>query len=424
MSATITPDTSLMAVEQRPVFRSLDVYLALAGAVVLLVAAVVGASRSQNTEKTDFSVTYIGAYILHTGNAAHLYDLDEQVRLRKTLYTRAEPLIFEHPPFEALLLSPLAALPYRSAYLAWGLMNVVVLLVLPYLLRPYAPVPQDTLGYLALFFLFAPLGVALYQGQSSLFLLLLYSLCFICMKRGDDVMAGVFLGLGLFKFQFVLPFALIFLLRRKGRFLAGFSASAAALGGLSLTAVGYRGILSYVQLLMKIATHPENATYGSAKGMATVQGFVHAVLRHTVPGRVQTAIVGAASLALVAGVAHLWNRAAGKDPAAAFDLYFSAAVVVSLMTGFHMFAHDLSPLLLALLLVTAHFPAPGRMPLRVALGTTLGIFWAPPVHFLLLAGHCAYLLFPVLLIFTVATLKLAGNSLNGTRIANQGLVTA
>src|SRR5205085_1828607 len=149
----------------------------------------------QNVEKTDFSVTYIGAYILHHGNAPLLYDLGEQVRLRKTLYTRAEPLIFEHPPFEALILSPLAALPYRTAYLVWGLFNVAILLVLPYLIRPFAPFPKDMLGYLALWFLFAPLGVALYQGQSSIFLLLLYTLTFIGLKQGNDFRAGLLLGL-------------------------------------------------------------------------------------------------------------------------------------------------------------------------------------------------------------------------------------
>ena len=48
-----------------------------------------------------------------------------------------EPLIYEHPPFEALLMAPLGALPYKTAYLIWGLVNVVIWLTLPWLLpRP------------------------------------------------------------------------------------------------------------------------------------------------------------------------------------------------------------------------------------------------------------------------------------------------
>ena len=60
--------------------------------------------------------------------------------------------------------------------------------------------PVDTLGYLLLWLLFAPLGVTLYQGQSSLFLFLLYALAFISLKRGEELRAGLYLGVGLFKF--------------------------------------------------------------------------------------------------------------------------------------------------------------------------------------------------------------------------------
>src|SRR5437667_735550 len=143
------------------------VFLAVA---VLVFSAVFWTAIGRNVEKVDSSVTYLGARMVHQGQGAKLYYLAEQVKLRSTLYQHPNPLIYEHPPFEALLLSPLAKLPYRTAYLVWGLLNALLWLVLPYLLRPYAPIPRDTLGYFALWFLFAPLGVALYQGQPSLLL--------------------------------------------------------------------------------------------------------------------------------------------------------------------------------------------------------------------------------------------------------------
>ena len=173
------------------------------------------ADRPPTMEKTDFSVTYIGSRMVYLGQGSRLYDLAEQRKLKQSLLKDAEPLIYEHPPFEALLLAPLGALPYKTAYLLWGLINVAVWLSLARVLRPYAPAPRDELAYLALWLLFAPLGVALFQGQSSIFLLLVYALTFIALKRGDDLRAGAILGLGLFKFQFILPFALIFLLRRQ-----------------------------------------------------------------------------------------------------------------------------------------------------------------------------------------------------------------
>jgi TctA family transporter len=86
---------------------------------------------------------------------------------------------------------------------------------------------------------------------------------------------------------------------------------------------------------------------------------------------------------------------------------FAAAVVVSLALGMHMFTHDLSPLLLAMFLVVAHFPMVERPALRVALGATLALFWISPLYFALLAWHCVYLLFPALMLFAFSAMRLA-----------------
>jgi len=384
-----------------------DGILAYLGLAVLLVSAVFWADHPPGMEKTDFSVTYIGSRMVYLGQGAQLYDLAAQRRLKGALLKDAEPLIYEHPPFEALLLAPLGALPYKTAYLLWGLINVAIWLSLPRLLRPYATAPRDELGYLALWLLFAPLGVTLFQGQSSLVLLLVYVLTFIALKQGRDFRAGAILGLGLFKFQFILPFALIFLLRRQWRVMKGFLASAAGLGVLSVIAVGWRGIWSYVNLLRNVAGHPDNITYGSAGDMATLQGFVHAVLGRLLNPAVISLLVATSSLALVAWAAWRWRGVDDRERGRNFDLMFAASIVVALVTGFHMFTHDLSPLLLALLLVAAHFPANDRPALRLALATTLTVFWIPPLYFALVAWHCSYLWFPILMVFMVGVFKLS-----------------
>src|SRR5262249_32648871 len=151
------------------------------------------------------------------------------------------PLFFEHPPFEALLLSPLAALPFRTAYMLWGFFNVTLFLLLIFYMRQHLPFPREDLGYIALWLLFAPAGVALFQGQSSLILLAAYCCVLVTLRRGKQLAAGAALGMGLFKFQFVLPFLLIFVLRKKWRFVAGFCTTAFILGLLSVAATGPKG---------------------------------------------------------------------------------------------------------------------------------------------------------------------------------------
>src|SRR5579862_8045478 len=90
--------------------------LGLLALAVLLVGGIVWSARGPRTEKTDFSLTYVGATIVEQGESAHLYDRSYQIKLRDSLFADPNPLLFEHPPFEALLLSPLARLSYRNAY--------------------------------------------------------------------------------------------------------------------------------------------------------------------------------------------------------------------------------------------------------------------------------------------------------------------
>lgn len=59
------------------------------------------------------------------------------------------------------------------------------------------------------------------QGQTTVLLLILFSLTYVSLKQSQDLRAGFFLGLGLFKFPVVFPFAIICLLRRKWKMLAG-----------------------------------------------------------------------------------------------------------------------------------------------------------------------------------------------------------
>lgn len=372
-------------------------HVVLLASAILLVSAVLWADRPPTVERTDFSVTYIGSRMVYLGLGPKLYDLGEQGKLKKVLLPDAEPLIFEHPPFEALLLAPLGALPYKTAYLIWGLINTAVWLMLPYLLRPYATTPRDDLGYLVLWLIFAPLGVALFQGQSSLIILLLYSLSFIELKAGRDFRAGAIFGLALLKFQFAIPFALIFLFRRQWRFMKGFMTAGAALGILSLVAVGWQGILSYVRLLAGISSHPDNSSLGAAIGMATVQGFAHAALGLLLGRAAVSVVVAIVSLFLIFWISWRWKNVEGD--LAAFDSMFAAAIVVSLVTGFHMFTHDLSPLMLAILLVAAHLPARGRW--RWMLLLTIAVFFCPFVYFALMAWHLMWLMFPLLLVFVM-----------------------
>jgi len=377
--------------------------LALTAAAILLFGAAIWCAHGPNAEKTDFSLTYVGATIVRQGLGHSLYDIALQKKTRDSLFAYPSPLLFEHPPFEALIFSPLAALPFRTAYLIWALFNAALWILLIFFLRPYLPWPREDLGYVMLWLLFGPLGVALYQGQSSLALLALYAFAFMRLKRSQDFPAGLALGFGLFKFQFVLPFALIFLFRRKWRFLIGFTASALLLGMLSIFTVGGKGLSEYARFLLTIGSNPQNESFGSAVDMPTLYGLVYAIFGGRIGHTELNVAVAFLSIFLLSIVAWRWNT---TNEIRGLDLMFSAAVAASLVAGSHMFTHDFSPLVLPMFLAAAHLlrasiPLSGRVVIRIA----LALLWAFPIYFLFVAWHCLYLMSLVLLVFVYMAVR-------------------
>lgn len=382
----------------------------LVGLAILLVAGVVWSSNSANVQRTDFALSYVGAHMMHAGMGMHLYDLGKQVQLRDSMFRDASPIYFEHPAFETLVLAPLASLPFRTAYLIWGLLNVAVVLAVMVWLRRYLPWPAEDLGYVCLWLLFAPILIAIYQGQSSVIVLCAFTAAFILLKNDQPLAAGAALGIGLLKFQFAIPMAIVFLLRRQWRFVGGFAISATVLGAASWIAVGWSGLVDYARLLTRVGSNPHNISLGSAVDMPTFQGLAYALGGRHLGGAGLNALVAFFSIALLTWVARKWQH---RD----FDLMFAAAVAASLLSGSHMFTQDFSPLLIGLLVVG---PMLGRLGsvARVPLAFALVVFWAFPLYFLFVKWHCLYLLAIVLLAFTWACVR------GAKEVRSRGLITA
>jgi Glycosyltransferase family 87 len=379
-----------------------DGTLALIGVAILLAAFAAWSSRGPNVEKTDFALTYVGAYIVHEGSGTDLYDTRIQVKLRDSMFQNPSPLYFEHPPFEALALAPLAALPFRTAYLVWGFVNVAVLLGVVVWLRPKLHWPSEDIAYLFLWLIFAPVLVAIYQGQSSIIVLAAYGAAFIFLKKNKPVVAGLLFGLALLKFQFAVPFAIVFFLRRHWRFVAGFSGAAIFLGLYSLLGIGWDGSANYVRLLSQIGNNPRNISYGSAVDMPTLHGLVFALAGHALNATRLNIAVAILSIALLTWVAWKWTKSN-------WEASFAAGIAASLLCGSHMFTHDFSPLGTAMFLLAGSLRF-ARKSLRFASWFILAVFWTFPFYFLFVKWHCLYIMAIVLLAFTWCCLRVAGQT--------------
>jgi hypothetical protein len=391
----------------KPPTRS-EVIIALGLTVVFLFAIILLTAALDGVRRSDFVGYYTGGLIIRSGNASNLYDLRVQARIQRQLFHRSNLLLDNHPPFEALFFAALARLEYVEAYILWGAINILLWMFFQHLLRRHTQIPRNSYRYFLLCSLFVPLCIALMQGQTSVLLLLLFSLSFVCLKRGQDFRAGVFLGLSLFKFPIVLPFALICFLRSKWRMMAGFAVAASLLALLSVIAVGMAGVRSYVNLLIDMVRNPENPAYWSIMvwKMPTVRGFFATLLTGRLAPVDISVLVAAVSACLVLFAAWRWRQEDDRG-GRSLELMFAAALAISQVTAPHLYMHDLTLMLLAVLLVIGSSQWSQESSQRVVLIAIIVVLYTPPVYFLLLKWQAVNILAPVLVAFALAAISLA-----------------
>lgn len=328
--------------------------------LVLVAAAVVPLSllfrQQTGTSKgtLDFAAFYTAGTIVKEGNARGLYDLSLQRKVESGISTGGPFLAYYHPPFEALLFVPLTLLGYPLAFLVWAAMNLLVLGVALAFLR-HSGYRLDTDGYLTwlAIVIFLTLGV-LVLGQDTLPLVLVFLLAFLALKRRRDYVAGLVLGLGLFRFEILLPFVFIFVLRRRWRFLAGFCTAAVAASAVSLGLVGGSGMVAYARALVEVGTGAGQWTTTTAlNAMPSLRGALEALASGILPSPFTFPLVLVGTVALL-GWAALEFQSMSNPESSAFDLEFSAATLAALLASYHIFVHELTPLIVIAFLILGH----------------------------------------------------------------------
>ena len=380
-----------------PTARHIKIALAFTAAVLFLIV-VLKAASFEEAQRYDFSVRYASGLIVRQGNGSKLYDVQEQARVQEALFLGRGFMADFHPPFEALLYAPLTRLSYLHAYIAWGAINIALWMSLVCLARRCVTFPKQIFQYLALGFTFFPFWITLHHGQTSILLALAYCLSFLSLKRQHDFRAGCFLALGIPKFQLVAPFLLICALRRKWMFVGGFASAGLALAGLSLKLVGVEGVYSYIRLLVTSVEHPANPVYTAMvpANMPNLRGFFTALLGGRIGLKWIDALVAVCSAGLIFLTARRWRRDDERGTDASMDTMFALALTVSLMTGFYLFVNDLSPLLLAVLLVISSPQWRENSRWRLLVSASIIVLYIPLVYLLLVDWGKLYLLCVVL----------------------------
>jgi hypothetical protein len=334
--------------------------LAAFAAALLMVALM--AHLKDRSSWSDFMGFYAAARIFTHGTRSDLYNPSLQMSYQQSNFGRIEPtLIYNHAPYEMLIFGPLAYLPYPVAFLVWDLLNLVLLATSLYLLKPYAA-NFDTASRLFLTLVMVyPLLSTLREGQDSIPLLFAFCVAFVGLKNDNEFAAGCAVATGFYRFQFVLPFLLIFLVLKRWKFVLGALTVGIGLGLLSLALIGWTGARTYVESLLTVTRQGQH--YVPTIGMPNVRGFIEAVFAGRVGHSYLGVLVAVGSVALIAWPIRKWAKLAWDPGQKTFDLVFSLSVVVSFLVSYHSFMHNLIFLALPILLLLDYCAASGRTAL-------------------------------------------------------------
>lgn len=366
---------------------------------------------------TDFLHILTGALIVREGHGAQLYDLEQQRAAQNAIlapYLSLEPgmlLPYNHPPFEAILITPLLVLPFSVLFAMWDLLALLAIgFSLWLLLRTFPlPVPARVL-LIAAVVSYHPIHIALWSGQTSPLLLLGAVGVYAAMKRRSELWVAVSLLPLTLKPQVLPPLLLLLIFMRFWRSIVLWIGILCAGSIAAMPLLGATWPLHYLRFVAEASQLGERA-YTDASHMPTLRGVlanlaVERLQSLVMPGALLCAGVG---LALIVG---LWFRARATlhvtppEILGTFDYLWGTTLLLAILTAIHLGPHDLLLLLppvwlcVATLLTARPEPTPST---RLAHGALLGLYGVP---LLMLASPRAVVLLVIpALILTVVFIR-------------------
>jgi hypothetical protein len=313
------------------------------GMVLLVIVAV----HQHLEQQFDFGVFYYAAHMIVDGKGHNLYSFAMQ-HLYQLRYHRPPDTLFRYPPIALIPILPLTILPTVFAFAAWTAVCMGLLIVSIKVFERETGLAFGNWPVL-LGLLFVPVLDCLLHGQYSILIVAFYALAYQKLRKGHSFWGGALLGLATLKFQLVLGFVPIFLIKRKWRELAGFSASTAVMVAISLAITGLQALHTYPNF----ALHAE-LPVNELPHKANWQGLLSLIGQD-----------GSIWVALLSVVTVIWAARAWTN----LDRGFCAATLAAMLVSYHITPQDLSLAIVPFFVaVKAGILPRERVPLIAAIG--------------------------------------------------------
>jgi Glycosyltransferase family 87 len=351
--------------------NTLALIVALSAAYFALTLSGTVPQELVSPKQTDFMQSFSTARLVLEGKGSQIYDFAaigrEEYLLAQPMWQQQHVSPYLYPPTLAVLLAPMAALPYTVAYLVWLLLSCTILVAVLYELELFASLSPRQ-AFVARFAALASLPVldCLMLGQLGILLLGSAVLALVSLRAQRQVGAGLALSVTVLKPQYCLVLVLFLSFRQLWRSLIVFISTGAILllfpvllfgsqiygsylheGALVEGWQGRTGHIFYDHMWINPSTYVAQSNQ-SMSGLA--QGFL-------TPDAAGAATVILSALVLAGACWTAW-----RSPN--LEVAFAIAVLAGLTVSPHTLVYDLTFLLL-----------PAAVLLRGAsVGRLLGVF--------------------------------------------------
>lgn len=310
---------------------------------LVLVFAVLFVTHQAAEAHFDFGVFYYAARMVLDGSRHQLYDVGAQHAFQAR-FDRPFSQLFYYPPFVVLPFLAIARLPMLLAYSIWTAISLVLLIISVRILAIQASVDYGNWPIL-LSLAFMPVSSCLVHGQLSIVVLASYVSAYLLWREGRLFLGGVLLSVATFKFQLVIGFVAVLLVRRRWREIGGYATGAAFLLVTSVLITGVQPLLRYPAFIRQ----SEGGVGSEPANMANWRGFV------TLLASDHVGWVIVLSLATVLWAARAWTS---------LEIGFSAALLAAMLVSYHFNPQDLTLSLIPFFLTRrAGLMPPQHLPL-------------------------------------------------------------
>ena len=218
--------------------------------LIIQITVVAFNMRGALSGQTDFLNSYSAAQEIRAGDGHALYTLANKKALTDDrLNSPVTTAPFDRLSYEAILYVPLSFFRYQNAYWIFIAVNLALIGLCIRMLQPYLPRLAQLWPWFptAIFLCFFPVGLSLAVGHNSILVLTLMLASAVSFYQEHDFKAGMFLGMTLFRPEFAIPIALLFLFWRRWRIVTGFLAASAVCLAISAALTGLAGFELYLR---------------------------------------------------------------------------------------------------------------------------------------------------------------------------------